>query len=141
MKTTIFGHKAPGTTCQDKKCPFHGEMNVKKEFFTGKVVRKDLNRSATIQWSDPFFVPKYERYEIRRRRARVHNPACIDAQIGDEVIAARSRPLSKTKNHIIIAKVSRVSGVKAPAASKSAAEKESGKKVRKNQTVKEVTSS
>src|SRR3989344_3243335 len=105
MKETIFGHPAPGAACPDKKCPFHGEINVKKEFFTGKVVQKDLNRSATIQWLDPFYVPKYERYEIRRRRARVHNPSCIDAQIGDEVIAARCRPLSKTKNHIIITKL------------------------------------
>ena len=33
---------------------------------------------------------------------RVHNPACIDAGVGQEVVAARTHPLSKTKNHVII---------------------------------------
>lgn len=128
MKETIFGYKAPGMACQDKKCPFHGEVNVKGELFTGKVVKRDLSRSATIQWSDPYYVPKYERYEIRRRRARVHNPACIDAQIGNDVVAARCRPLSKTKNHIIIATVSTRKKEVSSAEMKSATGKEFKKK-------------
>lgn len=65
-------------------------------------MKKDINGSATIEWFRPYFVPKYERYETRRSRMRVHNPQCVDAQIGQEVIVAKSRPLSKTKNHIIL---------------------------------------
>ncbi len=102
MKKEIFGIKAPRKSCQDKKCPFHGQINVKKEFFKGTLIKKDTHHSATIEWKRPYYVPKYERYEIRRSRLRVHNPPCLDAQIGQEVLVARTRPLSKTKNHVII---------------------------------------
>ena len=102
MKSEILGIKAPNKECTDKKCPFHGEINVKREFFTGKVVKKDINHSATIEWFRPSYVHKYERYELKRSRLRVHNPACLNAEIGQEVLAAKTRPLSKTKNHVII---------------------------------------
>ena len=102
MKTELLGVKAPSANCTDKKCPFHGGINVKKEFFTGRIIKKDVNRSAIMEWFMPFFVPKYERYEIRRVRMHVHNPLCIDAGVGDMVLVARTRPLSKTKNHVVI---------------------------------------
>jgi small subunit ribosomal protein S17 len=98
----ILGVKVPKENCTDKKCPFHGEINVKKELLQGRVVKKQVNRSATIEWSRTRSVPKYERYEIRKSRLNVHNPLCVDAKIGDLVTVARTRPLSKTKNHIII---------------------------------------
>lgn len=102
MTKEIFGVKGSKKECTDKKCPFHGEINVKSELFKGCVVKKDINRSATIEWFRPFPVPKYERLETRRSRMRVHNPACIDADAGDEVLVARTRPLSKSKNHVVI---------------------------------------
>jgi small subunit ribosomal protein S17 len=102
MKKQLLGIKAPKKDCTDKKCPFHGEINVKNEIFRGTVVKKDINRSATISWNRTFSVPKYERFEIRRSRLRVHNPPCIDAEIGQEVVVARTRPLSKVKHHVIL---------------------------------------
>src|SRR3989344_4711225 len=102
MKVEILGAQAPEKTCTDQKCPFHGQLLVKRELFTGKVVRRDINHSATIEWMRPSYVPKYERYELRRSRMRVHNPACVDAPLGSSVLVARTRPLSKTKNHVII---------------------------------------
>src|SRR3989338_4500100 len=105
MTQEIFGMKAPNKNCTDKKCPFHGLVNVKQELFKGKVIRKDVNKSATIEWFRPFYVAKYERFEVRRSRMKVHNPSCIDAVVGDRVLVAKSRPLSKTKNHIIISKL------------------------------------
>ena len=87
----------------DKNCPFTGGLAVKKELIKGIVVKKDLSKSATIEWNKPFYIPKYERYEMRRFRLRVHNPPVIDAQVGQEVLVAKTRPLSKTKHHVIIA--------------------------------------
>lgn len=97
-----MGIKAPKKTCTDKKCPFHGQLNVKKELFKGAVIKKDSHRSAVIEWDRPHYIPKYERYEMRRSRLKVHNPPCIDAKVNQKVLAARTRPLSKTKNHVII---------------------------------------
>ena len=105
MKKEIFGVPAPTKECTDRHCPFHGQIGVKKELFRGIVIKKDLNRSATIEWSRSVYVPKYERYEKKRSRLRVHNPVCLDAEVGDKVVVARTRPLSKTKNHVIIQKL------------------------------------
>lgn len=102
MRQEIFGIKAPKKTCTDKKCPFHGQLNVKKELAKGIVIKKDAHHTATIEWSYSYYIPKYERYEIRRSRLRVHNPPCLDAQINQKVLAAKTRPLSKSKNHVII---------------------------------------
>jgi small subunit ribosomal protein S17 len=86
----------------DKNDPFYGTINVKTETLVGTVVKRDANRSATIEWGRAVLVQKYERQEARRSRIRVHNPASIDAQIGDKVLVARTRPISKTKHHVII---------------------------------------
>lgn len=103
----------------DKNCPFTGGLVVKKELLTGKVVKRDTNKSATIEWFRPHYVQKYERYELRRSRLRVHNPPCLDAQVGQSVLVARTRPLSKTKHHVIIqilkeGKVEQVFGAEEP---------------------------
>ena len=102
IKNEVLGVKAPKETCTDKKCPFHGQMAVKKEFFTGEVVKKDVSHTATIEWSRSVYVRKYERYETKRSRMRVHNPPCIDAKIGERVLVAKTRPLSKMKTHVIL---------------------------------------
>ena len=102
MKKEILGIKCPENECTDKKCPFHGDINVKNELFKGKVIKKDINGSATIEWTRSIHVPKYERYEVKRSRMRVHNPECIDAEIGQEVLVARTRPISKNKNHVVL---------------------------------------
>jgi small subunit ribosomal protein S17 len=102
MKQEVLGVKAPEKECTDKKCPFHGQLNVKKETFKGVVIKKDINHSATVEWFRSTYVPKFERYKKGRSRMRVHNPACLNAEIGQEVLVARTRPLSKVKNHVII---------------------------------------
>lgn len=102
MKSEIMGFEAPKKKCLDQKCPFHGQLNVKRELFKGIVIKKDSHHSATLEWNRSYYLPKYERYETRRSRLRVHNPPCLNAQVGQQVLAARTHPLSKTKNHVII---------------------------------------
>jgi len=92
----------PEKTCEDRKCPYHGNVLVKKETYTGKVIRKDASRSATVEWERQYFVPKFERFELRRSRLRVHNAPCIDAAVGDTVRVMKTRPISKTKNFAIV---------------------------------------
>jgi small subunit ribosomal protein S17 len=106
VRKEVLGVKAPekafDTSYHHKNCPFTGSLAVKKETLSGTVIKKDTNKSATIEWQSTRFVPKYERYEVRRSRLRVHNPPCLDAQVGQKVLVARTRPLSKTKNHVIL---------------------------------------
>ncbi len=102
MNANVLGIQAPEKQCMDKKCPYHGEIRVTQELLRGRVVRKDVNHSATIMWRRPFYVAKYERYETRRSRIRVHNPPCLDADVGQEVLVAKTKPLSKMKHHVVI---------------------------------------
>jgi small subunit ribosomal protein S17 len=94
--------KAPKERCSDQNCPFHGRIIVRGMAFDGIVVKKNVHRTATVEWSRRYFIPKYERYEKRRTKLSVHNPACIDAKIGDKVKIMETRPLSKTKHFVIV---------------------------------------
>ena len=100
---SVLGVSAPAKPEQyDKNCPFYGELNVKDSTLVGVVVKKDVHGTATIQWEKKRIVPKYERYTSQRHRIRVHNPNSINAQVGQRVLVARTRPISKTKHHVII---------------------------------------
>lgn len=102
MKKIGIDIKAPEKACTDKKCPFHGSFGVKKEEFVGTLIKKDVNKSATIEWERQYYIPKYERYERRRSRLRVHNPPCVNASVGDIVRVVKTKPMSKTKNFAIV---------------------------------------
>jgi len=98
-----LGVKAPKEPEQyDKNCPFYGELAVKNETFIGKVIKRDAHGSATIQWSRLVMIPKYERREMKTSTMRVHNPNSVNAQIGQNVLVARTRPISKSKHHVIL---------------------------------------
>ena len=102
--------KAPKKECEDKKCPFHGNTVLRGRTFVGVIMKKDTHKTATVEWYYKLFVPKYERYETRRTRIHVHNPPCIDANIGDRVKVAEARPISKTKNFVIIENLGKEKG-------------------------------
>jgi len=97
--------KPPKVECTDKKCPFHGSLSVRGKVIKGIIVSKDIHTSATIESERTIFIKKYERYLKKRSRIRVHNPPCINAQIGDEVKAMECHPLSKTKHFVIVEKL------------------------------------
>ena len=92
----------PSKECNDKKCPFHGRLRLHGRIFVGKISKVDLNRSATVEFIHFYYLPKYERYEKRVSRIKVHNPSCISAKISDNVRIAETRKISKTKNFVIV---------------------------------------
>ena len=97
--------KAPKKKCEDKKCPFHGRIKVRGREFTGIIVETDAHGSATVEWPRIQYSSKYERYEKRKTRIRVHNPDCINVKKGDKVRVMETRPMSKTKKFVVIEKV------------------------------------
>lgn len=94
--------KAPKETCEDKNCPFHGTLKVRGRNFVGVVMKKDVHKTATVEWEWKKKIQKFERSESKKTRLRVHNPPCINAKIGDVVKLAECRPLSKTKSFVVI---------------------------------------
>lgn len=97
--------KAPKGTCTDRHCPFHGGLGLHGRTFTGKIVTADYNRTASIMWNRSVYLPKYERYELRRSKVKAHNPDCIGAKVGDTVRIMECRPISKTKSFVVIEKL------------------------------------
>ncbi len=72
--------------------------------FTGTVTSDRMYRTVTVAWERRHFVPKYQRYERRYSKVKAHNPVEIDAKVGDLVTIKETRPISKTKNFIVIKK-------------------------------------
>ena len=72
-----------------------------------------MQKTCVVEWARKKYIPKYERYEQRRTKIKVHNPSCIDAKEGDIVKIMECRPISKTKNFVIIEKLGAEKGFKA----------------------------
>lgn len=87
---------------KDSKCPFTGGLKLRGKIFTGIIVSMDTHRSVKVAWSSQHYVKKYERFMVKRTKVAAHNPEVINAQVGDEVIIAECKPLSKTKNFVVI---------------------------------------
>ena len=49
-KTIGINVKAPKNKCEDKHCPFHGEISVRGRTFKGVVLSTGSQKSATVGW-------------------------------------------------------------------------------------------
>ncbi len=94
--------KIPITKCNDPHCPFHGNLKVRGRMFVGKVIKNLAHKTAKIEFQYLKPLTKYERYEKKRTRLQVHIPPCIKIKLGDQVKVIECRPISKTKNFVVI---------------------------------------
>ena len=77
-------------------------ISVRGKAFTGKVVSAKMHRTVVVEWERRVLIPKYERYEKRRSKVAAHNPDEINAKEGDIVRIKETRPISKTKNFVVV---------------------------------------
>ena len=94
--------RAPKEACEDAHCPFHGRLAVRGQLLEGTVVSTGMQRTAVVERTLLHYVPKYERYEKRRRRYLAHSPPCLKVAVGHRVRIAETRPLSKTVSFCIV---------------------------------------
>ena len=85
-----------------EKCPFYGQLSVRGQTREGTVVSTDMEKTVIVEREYDVKVPKYDRYMKRRSRIPAHAPPCMDLSVGDTVRIAETRPLSKTKAHVVI---------------------------------------
>ncbi|MBW2977056.1 30S ribosomal protein S17 [Candidatus Woesearchaeota archaeon] len=102
----------PSGECNDENCPFHGRLKCRGRTFTGTVISTKMQKTAAIGWERRHFLKKYERYEKRETKVKAHNPACINAHDGDIVKIVECRPLSKTKNFVVVEVLGKEKGFK-----------------------------
>jgi len=94
----------PKETCNDRNCPFHGELKVRGRILEGVVVSAKMDKTVIVQRDYLHYVPKFMRYERRHSRIPSHNPPCINAKEGDHVVIAECRPISKTVSFVVVEK-------------------------------------
>ena len=94
--------RAPKEGCDDRHCPFHGHLSVRGQVLEGTIVSTAMQRTAVVERTLLHYVPKYERYEKRRRRYLAHAPPCLHIPLGHRVKIAETRPLSKTVSFCIV---------------------------------------
>ena len=95
----------PKKTCNDRNCPFHGDLPVRGRVLEGSVVSAKMDKTVIVKRDYLHYVPKFIRYERRHSRIASHNPPCIDAKEGDRVIIAECRPVSKTVAFVVVEKL------------------------------------
>jgi small subunit ribosomal protein S17 len=66
------------------------------------VVSTSMQRTAVVERTLMHFVPKFERFEKRRRRYLAHAPPCLHVPVGHRVRIAETRPLSKTVSFCVV---------------------------------------
>jgi small subunit ribosomal protein S17 len=92
----------PEEACSDENCPFHGDLSVRGQTLEGAVASADMDKTVVVEREYDVRVPKYDRYMKRRSRVPAHLPPCVDTEEGDTVRIAETRPLSKTKSHVVV---------------------------------------
>lgn len=96
--------KPPEKECEDKNCPFHGNLSIRGRTLVGEVASEKMDKTVVVEREYAQKIPKYERYERRTSRIHAHNPPCINARVGDKVKIAGCRRLSKLKSFVVIEK-------------------------------------
>ncbi|EFW89841.1 30S ribosomal protein S17P [Haladaptatus paucihalophilus DX253] len=92
----------PEGTCSHEDCPFHGSLSVRGQIIEGEVASTDMDKTVVVEREYDVTVPKYDRQMKRRSRVPAHAPECMTLEVGDTVRIAETRPLSKTKSHVVV---------------------------------------
>ena len=102
MSSIGYDVAVPETACDDDNCPFHGSLSPRGSVLEGEVASTDMDKTVVVEREYEVKAPKYDRYMRRRSRTPAHSPECLDVEEGDRVRIAECRPLSKTKNFVVI---------------------------------------
>lgn len=92
----------PKQQCDDKNCPYHGNLPVRGRLFDGRVTGAKARKTATLQKDIPIYFSKFKRYARGKSTIHAHIPGCIEVQNGDSVLAAECRPISKSVSYVIV---------------------------------------
>lgn len=92
----------PKEECNDKNCPFHGNLPIRGKIIEGKIVSTKPFKTVIIKREYFHYIPKYERYERRSSKIAAHLPPCLKGEVGKIAVLGECRPISKTKKFVVI---------------------------------------
>tara|TARA_Y100000310_G_scaffold324021_1_gene385288 strand:+ start:565 stop:834 length:270 start_codon:yes stop_codon:yes gene_type:complete len=70
--------------------------------FIGRVISEVFHKTTTIEFPRRIYNTKYERFQKRRTRVKIHVPEEFKINKGDMVKVIETRPISKTKNFLAV---------------------------------------
>jgi len=79
------------------------QNNTHKKTFTGTVVSTAMKDTLVVEVRQYKKHARYGKYSVQRKKYKVHSPENA-YEVGDTVVFAPSRPISKTKRFHIIGK-------------------------------------
>jgi len=90
-------------SCNDPKCPVHGELSTRGRVFRGIVIKKFPKR-IVITFENTIYVQKVERFAKSKTKLHARLPDCMaeSVNIGDYVEIMECRKLSKIISFITI---------------------------------------
>ncbi len=94
--------KEPERKCDEKNCPFCGNLAIRGRLFEGKVTGNKAKQTITLQKDAPVYYNKFKRYARGKSSIHAHVPSCIDVDLGDTVLAAECRPISKSVSYVVV---------------------------------------
>jgi len=97
--------KKPKKSCDDKNCPFHGNLRIRGRVLDGVVISSKMDKTVVVRRDYQLYVPKFKRYERRHSHISAHNPPCLNVKEGEKVRIAECRPLSKTVSFVVVEKL------------------------------------
>ena len=87
-------------------------LSLRGRAFVGTVISAKMQKTVTVEWERKLFLKKFERYEKRKSKVKAHNPESINAKEGDIIKIMECRPISKTKNFIVVEIIGKERGFK-----------------------------
>lgn len=80
-------------------------LSVRGKLIEGKIIKMKAKKTAQVEVKTIKFIPKYERYLVRKSKYAVHVPEGVSVSVGDDVLCGETRKISKTKSFVIIKKI------------------------------------
>lgn len=105
IKTEVKQQETSGS-CNDIKCPFHGELSLRGRVFQGTVIKKFPKR-LTIEFERTIYLRKYERYAKSKTKLHARLSDCLapSINVGDYIEIQECRPLSKIITFVVTKKI------------------------------------
>lgn len=108
--TATLTLKKPKKSCEDRNCPFHGNLSVRGRVLDGIVIGAKMDKTIVVRRDYQLYVRKFKRYERRHSHISAHNPPCLNVKEGERVRIAECRPISKTVSFVVVQKLGEEQG-------------------------------
>ena len=90
------------TVKNDKNNPFNGSLAIRGKIFEGIVINAKAKGTAVIQKESPIYFKKFKRFGRSKNQIHAHVPSNLNVQVGDYVVAAECRPISKSVSFVVV---------------------------------------